>query len=124
MGVPLKLGTTKITRRNAVSPRLNGTTGAARAVRAVLRNRKSKKGITCTAAWPKPRPERQRRSAEALPLADSAIASAGVYAEMPYERAGALHGLGRDSEAKAELLHALDDPDNAMARLVLAQLSS
>jgi len=74
--------------------------------------------------WPVTALNKAGRYAEVIPLADDAIASAKVYAEMRYERAVALHGLARDAEAKAELLRALDDdPNYTPARTLLGQLS-
>jgi hypothetical protein len=74
--------------------------------------------------WPVTALNRAGRYTDAIAAADGAIASAKVYAEMRYERAFALHALGRDDEAKAELQHAISDDTNyAPARELLAAIS-
>jgi tetratricopeptide (TPR) repeat protein len=74
--------------------------------------------------WPVTALNRAGRYTDAIAAADGAIASAKVYAEMRYERAFALHALGRDDEAKAELQQAISDDTNyAPARELLAQIS-
>jgi tetratricopeptide (TPR) repeat protein len=73
--------------------------------------------------WPVTALNRARRYEEAITWADSAIASAGVYAEMRYERGFALGALSRGAEARAELQRAVaDDPNYAPARELLAAL--
>ncbi len=75
--------------------------------------------------WPVTALNQAGRYQDAITAADGAIASAKVYAEMRYERAYALHALGRDAEAKTELQQALSDDTNyAPARDLLAQISS
>jgi tetratricopeptide (TPR) repeat protein len=73
--------------------------------------------------WPVTALNRAERYQEAISWADGAIKSAGVYAEMRYERSVALYKLGRDAEAIAELKRAVvDDPNYAPARELLDQL--
>ncbi|MFL5309202.1 MAG: C39 family peptidase [Myxococcales bacterium] len=73
--------------------------------------------------WPVTALNRAGRYAEAITWADGAIRSAGVYAEMRYERAFALHALNRDPEAVTELKQAVvDDPNYVPAKQLLATL--
>jgi tetratricopeptide (TPR) repeat protein len=73
--------------------------------------------------WPVTALNNAGRYEEAITWADGAIKSAGVYAEMRYERAVALQALDRKPEAVAELQRAIaDDPNYTPAHDLLAQL--
>ena len=73
--------------------------------------------------WPVTALNNAGRYAEAITWADGAITSAGVYAEMRYERAVALQALDRKAEAIVELKQAIvDDPNYAPAQDLLAQI--
>ena len=73
--------------------------------------------------WPVTALNNAGRYEEAITWADGAIKSAGVYAEMRYERAVALQALDRKAEAITELKQAIvDDPNYAPAKDLLALL--
>jgi tetratricopeptide (TPR) repeat protein len=73
--------------------------------------------------WPVTALNNAGRYEEAITWADGAIKSAGVYAEMRYERAVALQALDRKAEAITELKQAIvDDPNYGPARDLLAAI--